>query len=220
MVGSTLRWFRRESSDCFCIELSVCEVAREILGVLCVEDSDEVEPELRLATRCAVLGGSADIFMGGRAAGGSTFFGPTDERVCHGHNKHQTRAPHDAPPPKGGWRLSAGKIMHSLRTLPRFLPISTEIRLSLLSFSFSSLCRCFSASFAARASSFAVFASLFSLSECRLLRELEPLSSDGKPNTDDFLCAEFGVDGVVGSLGGDTPLGGRRYDDVPAVGWC
>ena len=73
---------------------------------------------------------------------------------------------------------------------------------------------------AARASSFAVFASLFSLSECRLLRELEPLRSDGRPNTDDFLCAEFGVDGVVGSLGGDTPLGGRRYDDVPAVGWC
>lgn len=93
----------------------------------------------------------------------------------------------------------------------------TDILLSLLSLS-SFLCLSFSASLAARASSFALFASLFSLSECKLLRELDPFNNDGRPspNIDDFLCAEAGADdddGDVVSFVGDRPLGGRKYDE-------
>lgn len=73
----------------------------------------------------------------------------------------------------------------SQRTFPRFLPISTEIRLSLRSLSsfFG-----FSLSEEVAALSRLPFASLFSLSEWRLRRELEPFSKDGKPKlkTDDF----------------------------------
>lgn len=102
-------------------------------------------------------------------------------------------------------------------TLPLFLPMRTEILLSLLSLS-SFLCRSFSASFATRASSFALFASLFSLSECKLLLELEPFSNDN-PNTDDFRCVELGVVCTCSfsfSLGGDL-LGGRRWEEM---WWC
>lgn len=34
-MGNVLRWLRREASECFCIELSVCEVILdEAFGVL------------------------------------------------------------------------------------------------------------------------------------------------------------------------------------------
>lgn len=51
IVGKTFRELRSDASECFCIELTVCDVAREILGVLCVEDSDEFEPVFMLARR-------------------------------------------------------------------------------------------------------------------------------------------------------------------------
>ena len=77
--------------------------------------------------------------------------------------------------------------------MPRFRPISTEILLSLRSFSSFF---CFSLSVRRPLSSFALRESLFSLSECMLRRELEPLRSDGNPKTDDFFC---GV--VLGKVG-------------------
>ena len=56
------------------MELRVCDVTREPLGVFCVDDKEDEDPEFRLATRWAVLGGNAEIFMGGSATG-STFLG-------------------------------------------------------------------------------------------------------------------------------------------------
>ena len=44
-------------------------------------ESEEEEPDLRLATRWAVAGGRADICIGGSATG-SGFFGCADDRVC------------------------------------------------------------------------------------------------------------------------------------------
>ena len=67
------------------------------------------------------------------------------------------------------------------RTLPRFRPMRTEILLSLRSFS-----SFFDFSLSLRPSSLPLFESLFSLSECKLRLELDPLSSDGKPNTELF----------------------------------
>ena len=64
-----------------------------------------------------------------------------------------------------------------------------------------------------------LFASLFSLSECRLRRELEPLRSDGRPRlrTDDFFAepGTVGEDRLV-SFVGDVALGARRW--MPAGG--
>lgn len=66
--------------------------------------------------------------------------------------------------------------------------MSTDILLSLRSLS-SFFLLSLSESFEVDVS-LALFESLFSLSECKLLLELEPLSNDGRPklNTDDFLC--------------------------------
>lgn len=98
-------------------------------------------------------------------------------------------------------------------TLPRFLPMRTEILLSLRSLS-SFLCFSFSESFAL---SLPLFVSPFSLSECKLLRELEPFSNDGRPKlrTDDFLWVDPGVVGEViwGSFVGEELLGGRRWEE-------
>ena len=95
------------------------------------------------------------------------------------------------------------------RTLPRFLPIRTEILLSLRSL--SSFFDFFSSDDVA--ASRPLFASLFSLSECRLRLELEPFNNDGKPklNTDDFLAdpGTVGDDRLV-SFVGDIVLGARR----------
>lgn len=74
MVGSMFRWPRSDASDCFCRELTVCDVSRDDLGVLCVEDNDELEPVFIFASRCVVAGGKADICIGGMATG-SSFFG-------------------------------------------------------------------------------------------------------------------------------------------------
>lgn len=51
MVGRTFRELRSDASECFCMELMVCEVAREIFGVLCVDESDEFELVFMLARR-------------------------------------------------------------------------------------------------------------------------------------------------------------------------
>ena len=76
--------------------------------------------------------------------------------------------------------------------LPLFLPMSTDILLSLRSFW---SCFDFSPSRDLRLSfvSLPVPASL--LSPWRFLLELDPLSNEGKPklSTDDFFCAEPGV---------------------------
>jgi hypothetical protein len=99
-------------------------------------------------------------------------------------------------------------------TLPRFLPpMRTEMRLSLRSlssffFSFSAFSLTLSASFVSRRCSFSDLASLFSCSDCKLLRELEPRRMDGKPRlrTEDFLTAVPGVAGEdrLASVGVET----------------
>jgi len=85
MVG---RWFllRREASDCFCIELTVWEVTRDDDPVLVIEVAlVGVEIELllvlRLATRCAVVAGSAVICMGGKVTAALVFFVSVDDNV-------------------------------------------------------------------------------------------------------------------------------------------
>lgn len=63
IVGNWFR-LRREASDCFCIELTVCavtleeDVVREAIGAVGV---DVDGGGLSLATRCAVAGSKADI---------------------------------------------------------------------------------------------------------------------------------------------------------------
>lgn len=97
-----------------------------------------------------------------------------------------------------------------LLTFPLFLPINTEILLSLRSLS-SFLC--FSLSDEEAAVSRLLFASLFSLSECKLRLELEPFSNDGNPrlSTEDFL-AEPGTTGDerLVSFVGESALGARK----------
>ena len=104
--------------------------------------------------------------------------------------------------------------------MPLFRPIRTEILLSLRSFS-SLFWRSFSFS-ASLCISFALFASLFWLSECKLRRELEPLSNDGRPKlrTDVFLCDELVTDGedkLVGSLVGEPLVGVGVYFGLEPV---
>lgn len=65
------------------MELTVWDVAREDDGVLVTAEAG-VDVELfilRLATRCAVVAGSALICIGGMAAAGIAFFGSVDESV-------------------------------------------------------------------------------------------------------------------------------------------
>lgn len=119
-------------------------------------------------------------------------------------------------------------------TLPRFLPIITEIRLSLRSLS-SFFCfsfRIFAFSFANSFSDFSAsldlclsvgdsFESVFSA--CKLLLELDPFNNEGSPrlNTEDFFCAEPGVDceEELGSLGGEElALTPRTCEDDDILG--
>ena len=98
-------------------------------------------------------------------------------------------------------------------TFPRFRPIRTDILLSLLSFSSFfdfSLSELFP-------STFGLFASPFSLSECKLRRELEPFNNEGKPKlrTELFLCVDPGTELEVDdrfplSLVGDRFAGALR----------
>lgn len=100
--------------------------------------------------------------------------------------------------------------IYDKRTFPRFLPIRTEILLSLRSL--SSFFDFFSSDDVA--ASRPLFASLFSLSECRLRLELEPFNNDGKPklNTDDFRVDPGTVgDEKLVSFVGDIVLGARRW---------
>jgi hypothetical protein len=143
----------------------------------------ETEEDLRLATLWAVVGGRADIWIGGKFTWGFGFLGSVDDRVY----KFQMAEPNNT--------ISQGCL-----TLPRFLPISTEILLSLLSLS-SFLCLSFSNFSFSFSASLALWFSLTSLLEsllsaCRLLLELDPLSNDGSPrlNTDDFFCANPGTE--------------------------
>lgn len=168
IVGSTLR-ARRELSDCFCMELTVCEVSLDaetvrvvLLGVVDgVELVEEVD--LSRATRCAVAGSRADICKGGRLTGDFVF-------------------------------LTGGSVED--RVFPRFLPIRTDILLSLRSLS-SFFCLSFSA-FASLSFSFsASLAFCISLaasleSACKLLLEVDPFKRE---RTEDFLP---GVDVDVG----------------------
>jgi len=75
MVGNRCR-LRRELSDCFCIELRVCDVSRDEEGARVIEEKVEGEFEFEFvgegfnrATRCAVTGSKAEICMGGRLTG-------------------------------------------------------------------------------------------------------------------------------------------------------
>ena len=73
----------REVSDCFCIELAVWEVARdvmELLGVSEVVGSVELGEDFRPATRLAVVGGIAVTCIGGRLTG-LAFLGSVDDKV-------------------------------------------------------------------------------------------------------------------------------------------
>lgn len=67
-----------------------------------------------------------------------------------------------------------------------------------------------------------LFASLFWLSECKLRRELEPLSNDGRPKlrTEDFLCDELvteGEDKLIGSFVGEALVGVGVYLGIIAA---
>ena len=57
-------------------------MARELFFVVgwAVETELEEDDDFRLATRCAVVGGKADICIGGRATG-SALFGCADDNV-------------------------------------------------------------------------------------------------------------------------------------------
>lgn len=74
IVGNWLR-LRSEASDCFCIELTVCEVSLEVEEAVrdIPECTGAVEVELEegfnRATRWAVAGSRADICIGGRFTG-------------------------------------------------------------------------------------------------------------------------------------------------------
>lgn len=76
---------RREESDCFCNELTVCDVKREddddgrevrleFEGVVMTED-------FNFATRCAVVASKADTCIGGNETGDFGFLGSVDDRV-------------------------------------------------------------------------------------------------------------------------------------------
>jgi hypothetical protein len=190
-------------SECFCIELAVWDVAREVVegreGVELEEVKDEVE-DFKLATRLAVAGGIADTWIGGKLTS-LAFLGSADDNVCK------------------MWLEFASRRLEYSSTFPRFLPMRTEILLSLRSLSsffdldlssfFSSFCFAFRSS---RSESLPV--SL--LSAWKLFLELEPFNREGSPklNTDDFRCAE-GVENEVKlfSLTGEAlALDCRRAD--------
>jgi hypothetical protein len=82
MVGNWLR-DRREASDCFCIELTVCavtldeEIDLETMGVA----TAVVAPGLSLAKRWVVVCSRAGTCIGGRLTGDLGFLGSTDESV-------------------------------------------------------------------------------------------------------------------------------------------
>lgn len=82
MVGS---WFRVRSdvSDCFCIELTVWDVSLEEVDLVAPDTAgvDAGPDNLRLAIRCVVAAGSADICIGGNSTWGFDFLGSVEERV-------------------------------------------------------------------------------------------------------------------------------------------
>jgi len=83
MVGNWLR-LRREESDCFCIELPVCNVTLEE-DIEARLDNDVVavaaEVDFSFATRWAVIGSRAEICMGGRLTGDLGFLGSVEDKV-------------------------------------------------------------------------------------------------------------------------------------------
>ena len=88
MVGSWCRLARREVSDCLFIELTVDAVTREeivddLVTVGGLLETGLGSAGLRLATRCAVAGGMADICIGGNDTG-LDFFCSVEESVCSG----------------------------------------------------------------------------------------------------------------------------------------
>ena len=78
---------RREESDCFCIELRVCDVKREDDDDgrevrLEVEEVGVLVEDFNFATRCAVTGSKADTCIGGNEIGDLGFLGSVDDKVC------------------------------------------------------------------------------------------------------------------------------------------
>lgn len=82
IVGNWCR--RKDVSDCFCIELAVCEVARD--AVVELRDNpefDEFKEEFdvfKVATRCEVDEGRAETCIGGKLTG-LAFFGSVEDMV-------------------------------------------------------------------------------------------------------------------------------------------
>lgn len=66
-------WRRKDVSDCFCMELAVCDVARDaFVEFRDTPELEEFKEELevfKVATRCEVDEGRADTCMGGRLTG-------------------------------------------------------------------------------------------------------------------------------------------------------
>ena len=86
MVGSWCRLTRSEASDCLFRELTVDAVTREDVVDVRVTVGGLFEvglgaAGLRLATRCAVAGGMADICIGGNGII-LDFLCSAEERVC------------------------------------------------------------------------------------------------------------------------------------------
>jgi len=77
---------RREESDCFCNELTVCEVKREDDDGKDVRlDNEEVGVAFvegfNFARRCIVAGSNADTCIGGKETGDLGFRGSADDNV-------------------------------------------------------------------------------------------------------------------------------------------
>ena len=94
IVGSWCRLARREASDCLFIELTVDAVTREEVVDVRVTVGGLLEvglgaAGLRLATRCAVAGGMADICIGGNGTS-LDFLCSVEESVCDGNKVRST----------------------------------------------------------------------------------------------------------------------------------
>ena len=183
----------------------------ELRGVEEVDGRVELEDDLKPATRLAVDEGIAATCIGGRLTS-LAFLGSVDDNVCN--TFRNIPAKYRGEP-----------------TFPRFLPMRTEMRLSLRSFSsfFNFDLSAFSFSFCfdlLRSRSESLPVSLLS-PPWRLFLELEPLSKEGMPrlNMEDFRFV-LGVDKeeVLGSSAeGDEPDFGKaaqvpEYDADEVVG--
>jgi hypothetical protein len=82
--------FRRDESDCFCIELPVGNITREEDDIEARLDNDAAdvvaEVDLSFATRWAVIGSRAEICMGGKLTGDLGFLGSVEDKVWNGVN--------------------------------------------------------------------------------------------------------------------------------------